>query len=658
MDCRVINMYICNQIYTSMLNIQDQLKNTFRLLKIEWEEDLAQYKKKFLYTSIADKKEEGVCWYPVYLKKFKIGHGERVIIELERPDTNYAHIFQSGKSVSIFSTQEGFHHQRINGVINQVKKEVMVVTIQVDEIPEWMHKGKMGVDLLFDEASYREMEYTMKAVIKAEKGRIGELKHILLGEQAASFDTKLFENNPLLNSSQNNAVALVSNAKDVAIIHGPPGTGKTTTLVSAIAQSLERYPQVLVCAPSNAAVDLLVEKLIEKNIATLRLGHPARVDDAILNQTLDAKLAMHESYRDLKKVKKSAEEYRKLAFKYKRSFGPEERAQRKRLLDEAGRLKDEAEQLEDYITHDVFQRTQVFATTLVGASSHALKGMEFPVVFIDEAAQGLEPATWIPILKAKKVVMAGDHCQLPPTIKSNDASKAGLSETLFEKVIKRQANVSQMLQEQYRMPETIMGFSSRYFYHSGLTAASNTLTHFLQENEPVMEFIDTAGAGYQDQQEQESLSTYNPDEAKFTLQHLENLLKRVGIGTIKTQGWTIGLIAPYRAQVRKFNELIFESYAYPNLRSFSELLTIDSIDGFQGQERDIIVISLVRSNSKGEIGFLSDVRRMNVALTRAKRKLVVIGDSATLCTHEFYREFLDYVEEKGCYKSVYEFMEE
>ncbi|UJP65038.1 AAA domain-containing protein [Mongoliitalea daihaiensis] len=640
-----------------MSKIQDQLKNTLRLLKIEWEEDLAQYKKKFMYTSIADKKEEGVCWYPVLLKKMKIGHGERVIVDLERLDIGYAHVFQSGKSVSIFSTLEGFHHQRVSGVINQVKKDVMIITIQVDEVPEWMHKGKMGIDLLFDEASYREMEFAMKSVIKADKGRIGELKNILLGESEAALDTKILPSTSLLNPSQNNAVSLVTQTKDIAIIHGPPGTGKTTTLVQAIVHSLKQYPQVLVCAPSNAAVDLVVEKLLEENIHTLRLGHPARVDDAILSQTLDAKLAMHESFRDLKKARKAADEYRKLAFKYKRSFGPEERAQRKRLLDEAGRLKSEAEQLEDYITYDVFQKTQVFATTLVGASAHALKGVEFPVVFIDEAGQGLEPATWIPILKAKKVVMAGDHCQLPPTIKSYEAAKAGLSETLFEKVIKRQPYVSQMLQEQYRMPETIMGFSSQYFYHSGLKAAPHTLTHYLSEDEPVMEFIDTAGAGFQEQQEQESLSTYNPEEATFVLQHLESLLKRVGIAKIKTNAWTIGLIAPYRAQVRKFNELIFGSYAFPNLRSFSELLTIDSIDGFQGQERDIIFISLVRSNSKGEIGFLSDVRRMNVALTRAKRKLVVVGDSATLGSHEFYREFLDYMEEKGCYRSVYEFLD-
>ena len=640
-----------------MANIQEELKHSLKLLKQEWEEDLSQYKKKFLYTSISDKKEEGVCWYPVLLKKSKIGFGERVLVELERLDTNYSHVFQSGKSVSIFSSHEQGNGQRINGVINNVKKDVMTVTLQVDEVPDWLQQGKIGIDLLFDEASYREMEATMKAVIKAERGRLGQFKEILLGEKNPEMEEVLFTEMPSLNPSQNAALRLVKSSKDVAIIHGPPGTGKTTTLIAAILQTLQQYRQVLVCAPSNAAVDLLVEKLVQNQVSTLRIGHPARVDDNILNQTLDAKIALHDSYKDLKRLRKSADEYRALGNKYKRHFGPEERMQRKRLLDEASRYREDAENLENYIAYDIFQRTQVVASTLVGASNAALKGMEFPVVFIDEAAQGLEAATWIPLLKAHKVVMAGDHCQLPPTIKSYEASRSGLGETLFEKVIKRKPESSKMLSLQYRMPELVMGFSSKYFYHGGLQAAQNTLQHFLAEEEPVMEFIDTAGSGFNEQQEQESLSTFNAEEAKFALRHLENLIKRIGIGKIKEQAWNIGLIAPYKAQVRKFQELLFSTYEYPNLRSFSELLTIDSVDGFQGQERDIIVISLVRSNAQGEIGFLSDTRRMNVALTRAKRKLIVIGDSATLSSHPFYQDFLDYVEAKGCYKSIYEYWE-
>ncbi|MCH6201158.1 AAA domain-containing protein [Aquiflexum sp. LQ15W] len=640
-----------------MGNIQEELRNSLKLLKQEWEEDLQQHKKKFLYTSISDKKEEGVCWYPVQLKKTKIGFGERLILEFERFDTGAPHVFQSGKSVSIFSNQPQFQSRRVNGVINQVKRDTMIVTLQAEDVPDWMHQGKLGIDLLFDEASYREMESAMKAVIKSDKGRLGELKEILLGERAPVLiisDSKKVNH---LNLSQNEALDLVKFSKDVAIIHGPPGTGKTTTLVAAIVQALEECRQVLVCAPSNSAVDYLVEKLLDYKVRSLRIGHPARVEDHILSQTLDAKIAMHDSYKDLKRLKKSADDYRKLGQKHKRTFGPEERMQRRRLLDEAARCKDEAQSLEDYITYDIFQDTQVFACTLVGAANSALKGMSFPVVFIDEAAQGLEAAAWIPIQKAAKVVMAGDHCQLPPTIKSYEAAKNGLSETLFEKVIKRKPDASKMLSLQYRMPELIMGFSGKYFYHNGLKAADNTLQHYLTAEEPVLEYIDTAGTGFTEQQEEESLSTFNLEEARFSLRYLENLLKRIGIAEIKNKQWNIGLIAPYRAQVRRFNELVFESYEFPNLRSFSELLTIDSIDGFQGQERDIIVISLVRSNAKGEIGFLADTRRMNVALTRAKRKLIVVGDSSTLSIHPFYNSFFDYIDANSCYKSVYEYLE-
>jgi superfamily I DNA and/or RNA helicase len=642
-----------------MPNIHEELKNSLKLLKQEWEEDLDQFKRKFLYSSISDKKKEGICWYPVQLKKSKLGFGDRWIVELERFDSGQSHLFQSGKSVSVFTNLDNQISSiaRINGVINQVKNDIMTVTFQVEELPDWLNKGKTGVDLLFDEASYREMEAALKAVIKSEKSRLGELKEVLLGEKEAVFFEMDEVSEVELNPSQEDALLLAASAKDVAIIHGPPGTGKTTTLVASIKRAVEKHKQVLVCAPSNAAVDLLVEKISEAGINTLRIGHPARVEDHILNKTLDAKISMHESYRDLKKLKRKAEEYRKLGQKYKRTFGPEERMQKRRLFDEAKRCKDEADHLEEYITFDVFQQTKVIASTLVGASNSVLKGMKFPVVFIDEAAQGLEAATWIPIQKAEKVVMAGDHFQLPPTIKSFEAAKGGLRETLFEKIIKRQPKASKMLTLQYRMPDMIMGFSSRYFYEGRLLAAENTEKHFLDRQEPVLEYIDTAGSGYMEQLEEESLSTYNTDEAIFSLKYLEEMIKRIGIAKIKTNLWSIGLIAPYKAQVRKFNELLFDTYNFPNLRSFSDFLTIDSIDGFQGQERDIIIISLVRSNPKGEIGFLSDTRRMNVALTRAKRKLVVIGDSATLSVHPFYQAFLDYIDEKGCYRSIYEFLE-
>ena len=641
-----------------MSNINEELKQGLKLLKLEWSEDLAQYKKKFLNTSIADKKKEGITWHPVQLKKSKIGMGERLLVEVERLDSGYPSAFSSGKSVTFFSTQDGYHipENRINGVINQVKQDMMVVTLQADEIPDWMQGSRLGVDLLFDEASYREMESALKKVMAGENLRLAELRDISLGEKSPKFKDVPLTEFPGLNHSQNLACQKIASAQDFAIVHGPPGTGKTTTLIAAIRQAVEMGLSILVTAPSNAAVDLLVEKLVDSGISTLRLGHPARVEEKILNQTLDAKIAFHDSYRDLKKLRKETEAYLKLAKQYKRNFGPEEREQRKLMFQEVSRIREAASHLEDYIRSDIFQRTQVFASTLVGASSSNLRGMVFDVVFIDEAAQGLEAATWIPILKAKKVVFAGDHCQLPPTIKSYEAAKFGLSTTLFEKIIHRQPQTAQMLEVQYRMPEEIMGFSNEWFYQGRLQAAENTQKHALTLDEPVLEWIDTAGSGYADQVEAESLSTFNPDEARFACTYLNDTLKRIGFARFKQENWTIGLIAPYSAQVRMLRHLIFDTFEFPNLKAFSDLITIDTVDGFQGQERDLMLISLTRSNEKGEIGFLADERRMNVALTRAKRKLILIGDSSTLAQNPFFDSLLGYVEEKGAYRSVYEFL--
>lgn len=641
-----------------MPNSLDELKTGLTLLQLEWREDLAQYKKKFLNTSVADKKKEGITWHPILLKKSKIGMGERLIIEVERTDNNYPSSFSSGKSVSFFSTQDGYHSPefRVNGVVNQAKKDTLVVTLQADEVPDWMESGRLGVDLLFDEASYREMESALKKVLAAQQPQLVQFREMVYGELRPRQKEVIPLTLPDLNFSQVLACQKIASAEDMAVVHGPPGTGKTTTLIAAIEQAVIAQQRILVCAPSNAAVDLLVEKLVDRGIATLRLGHPARVEEKILNQTLDAKLAFHDSYRDLKKLRKETESYLQLAKQYKRNFGPEERAQRKLLYQEVSRIREAAEQLEEYIRTDIYQKTQVFASTLVGAGSNYLKGMVFDLVFIDEAAQGLEAATWIPILKAKKVVFAGDHCQLPPTIKSQEAARQGLSITLFEKIIQRHPAAAQMLQVQYRMPEVVMGFSNGQFYGGQLEAAENTIHHAFGEDEPVLEWVDTAGSGYSEQSEAESLSTFNPEEAKFVCQYLNDTILRIGFGLFKEKGWTIGLIAPYSAQVRRLRHLIFDTYDYPNLRAFSDLITIDTVDGFQGQERDLMLLSMTRSNERGEIGFLSDKRRMNVALTRAKRKLIVIGDSSTLAQHDFFDALLRYVEEKGSYRSVWEFL--
>src|SRR5690606_36804157 len=304
----------------------------------------------------------------------------------------------------------------------------------------------------------------------------------------------------------------------------------------------------------------------------------------MLSLTVDAQMVQHPSYKDLKKLRKAAEEYRSMGRKYRRHFGNAERMQRRRLFEEADQLKEEALSLENYIVYDIFKHTQVVASTLVGANGPSLKGMKFPVVFIDEAGQGLEPATWIPVLKAEKVVLAGDHCQLPPTIKSFEAAKAGLSETLFEKAIKRQGQAFMMLNLQYRMPELIMGFSAKQFYDNGLKAAPNTLDHYLSPEEPVLTFIDTAGSGYAEEQEEDTLSSFNVEEANLALQVLEALLSRVGVDEFSRQQWTVGLISPYRAQVRRFRELLLEN-SYPAIKALQEAITIDSIDAFRSEER-------------------------------------------------------------------------
>ncbi len=638
-----------------MDKVDEELKKGLELLKKEWQEDLAQYKAKFLNTSIADRKTAGITWHPIQLRKSRIGMGERLIIEIERMDSKQGSSFGSGKSVSFFTTNERFQsgENRVKGVVNQVRQDSMTVTIQEDEVPDWMEHSRLGVDLLFDEASYREMEYSLKTLIKGNRSRNKELKNILLGDDSASVFSRAKLLPSQLNESQKQACSLIQDAQDVAIVHGPPGTGKTSTLIQAILESVSAGKSVLVCAPSNAAVDLMVEGLVDIGIETTRFGHPARVEEKILNQTIDAKIALHSSFADLKKLRKDTDQYLRLAKQYKRSFGPKERAQRKLMFGEVTKLREAAKSLEEYIHYDVFQRTKVFATTLVGASSNQLRGLEFDEVFIDEAAQGLEAATWIPIQKAKKVIFAGDHCQLPPTIKSYEAAKEGLSKTLFEKVISRKPQAAKMLEVQYRMPDAIMGFSNQHFYDGKLRSAEDTASHIL-ENQSPLSWIDTAGAGFNEQKEVESLSTFNPREGKFLCKYLNDVLVEIGIGRIKENRWSIGLIAPYSAQVRYLKSLIFDSFEFPNLRAFPDLITIDTVDGFQGQERDFIFISLVRSNEQGEIGFLSEERRMNVALTRAKRKLVLVGDSATLASNEFYSSLLEYVESNGEYKSIWE----
>jgi ATP-dependent RNA/DNA helicase IGHMBP2 len=639
-----------------MTKSTEELRKVYDLLKLEKEADLEYYRQKVLNASLEQRKKDGMCWYPVTLTSQRYSMGEKIIIKLNRTtEINRPHVFQSGKIVSFFANINK-QPPSVSGVVNEVRGNQMTITLNHNQMPEWTEYASLGVDLLFDEMAYREMNKALKKVIDAKNDRLLELREILLGKQTANFSQHTPFSVPTLNESQNAALNRVLDAEDVAIIHGPPGTGKTTTMVQAIVQTVKREDSVLVCAPSNAAVDLLTEKLSDEGLSVVRLGHPARVTDVNLSKTIDAQITSHEYYKELKKLRRKAEEFRALGFKYKRKYGRAERQQRQQLLQESTRMREDAEQLEHYIVADILTKTDVVTSTLVGASAQLIRGMRFRTVFIDEAAQALEAASWIPILKAERAIFAGDHFQLPPTVKSYEAGRQGLGETLMEKCTKRHRAlgrpVDTMLQIQYRMHQQIMNFSGQYFYKGQLQAHESVKDRLLSPDIPPMTFIDTAGCGYKEKKDPESLSTYNEEEAQLVLQHLADTVEMVGVERILDEKLEIGVTAPYRAQTKLLTER-FEGFE--NLQAIKDQVTIDTVDAFQGRERDIIYISLVRSNSEGVIGFLADERRMNVAMTRAKMRLVMIGDSATLGSNDFYNQILDYVQEIGNYQSAFEF---
>ena len=637
-----------------MTSIQ-QLQTTLDLIKLERQADLEQYRQKVVLRSLHQRTKEGVTWYPVRLNRDYIGTGERIIVELERTNNlDLPHSFQSGKLVSLFCNASGKpEKEHANGVVNYVSENTLVITLNGDDLPSWIDDGLLGVDVMFDEMTYKEMEHSMKLVMKAEGNRLAALREVLLGDAKSRIPTNdlIHHTSSILNESQNQALQTILNTSDVAFIHGPPGTGKTTTLTQAILFTTKIESQVLVCTPSNASIDLLVEKLSELGLNVIRIGHPARVTEQTLSKTLDARIAAHPNFSELRVLRKKLEQLKSIAFKYKRNFGHHEREQKRMMKEEVRLLKSDADLLEFYIVNDLLSKAEVICCTLVGSSHPVLRGKKFKTVFIDEAAQALEPACWIPILKSERVILAGDHCQLPPTIKSLEAARSGLSKTLFEKGLEKHPDHTSMLKVQYRMHRHIMQFSSHYFYDGELVAHDSVKNELLRPHQSPVEFVDTAGCGYNEAQDPESLSRFNLEEAQLLIRLTENLVEDVGMEAWIQQNLTMGIITPYRAQVDCLHKLAESSTV---LEPLHKLITINTVDAFQGQERDVIVISFVRSNNTGEVGFLSDIRRTNVAMTRARKKLIIIGDSATLGSHPFYVELLEYVQKEGFYKSVYE----
>ena len=567
------------------------------------------------------------------------------------------HQFSAGKNVTLFSNKQSDELQELTGTIKQSNKNKMKLIMHTDELPDWCYDGKLGVNIQFDDNSYIEMQKALDEVIGAKHNRVAELREIIEGNEPPTFekvDDAIVI--PQLNFSQNRAVRHILSANDMAVVHGPPGTGKTTTIVQAIRLVLQTEKQVLVCAPTNTAVDLLTEKLIEQGINVLRVGHPARVSEDLLKSTIDGQIQMHENYKDIKSLRRNAEEYFKMASKYKRAMGRDDYKQRTLYYTEARNCIKESRLLEDYIVNSLFENSQVICCTPVTSNNKTLAKKRFNTLFFDEASQALEAISWIPLLKCNRVIFSGDHFQLPPVVKSAKAKQEGLDKTMLDRCTKIDA-ISTLLNRQYRMHQHIMQFSNAYFYNNELEADATVKDTLLSLNEDIdilhipVELIDTAGCSFDEVQNPETLSLSNKGEADLVFKHLELLLQQYQHAG-ETTKLDIGIISPYKEQ----RELLKES-----LQNFdySEYLVneldVKTIDGFQGEERDVIYISLVRSNPNSEIGFLSDIRRMNVALTRAKKKLVVIMDTATIGNHPFYKKFIEYCEINNFYKSAWEY---
>ena len=633
----------------------DYFKRLQELLQVEREEDKQTYLNLMRSSSVAERRANGLTWYPIAIRGTELSKAEYLTVELERTThTDVAHQLRFGASAMLFSNHDP-QNDHIEGTITYAGGNRIKLSFRTDELPEWADNGKLGVDLLFDDNSYDEMQHALKlAITLSEKREEGKLISVLTGNTKPTFDTtQPTYTNARLNSTQNAAVNKILQANDLAIVHGPPGTGKTTTLVQAIKALIAKgEKQVLVVAPSNTAVDLLSDKLSDEGLNVLRVGNPARVSERLTSLTLDNKMSDHATMKDIKRLKKQASEFKNMAHKYKRNFGKAEREQRKALFDEAYKIMKDVDRMEQYIIDDVVNKAQVITATPVGSNHYTVRGLRYDTVVIDEAGQALEPACWISILKGKKVVLAGDPFQLPPTVKSNAAAKNGLSITLLEKDIMLHPDAVTLLEEQYRMHEHIMGYPSGVFYEKRLKAHESVAGHLVHPEDMPVEYVDTAGCGFDEKIEQARIS--NPEEAALLMKHLTKLVADIAPLFNGLNFPTVAIISPYREQVYVLQELLVHA---PDLHPYRDKIAINTIDSFQGQERDIVYISMTRTNADGIIGFLADIRRMNVAMTRARKKLVVIGDSATLSRDSFYANFITYCETLNAYRSAWEYMD-
>lgn len=631
----------------------DYFRQLALALKQEWQEDKLNFDEQVRLSSVQDRRANGYSWYPVAIRDTELGKGDYLTVQFERTThTEIPHLFRFGGAATLFSQHQP-DTNRLEGIITHVSGNTLKINFRTEELPDWADDGKLGIDLAFDDNSYEEMRKALQlADSLKDKREEGRLIRILTGEETPTWRREESSfTSAALNESQQAAVRKIIDAQDLAIVHGPPGTGKTTTLIEAIKiLCLTEKGPLLVVAPSNAAVDLLSEKAADAGCSVLRIGNPVRVSEKLQALTLDVKLATHPRMKEIRRMKKQADEYRTMAHKYKRSFGKAEWEQRKALFKEVRAIMKEVDNTMEYMTRDIIEKSQVITATLVGAAHYTITDLRYAVVIMDEATQALEPAAWIPILKTRKLVLAGDHQQLAPTVKSQAAAEAGLSTSLFEKLVQRWRETVTMLTTQYRMNAGIMEFSNRKFYEGKLLADAFVADHTIFPGDAPFLFIDTAGCGFEEKQV--GTSTSNPEEAAFLVNYFIRYWKEVTEAGIPAKDLSIGIIAPYKEQLEAIRKAVENAGSVP----FIQQLSINTVDSFQGQERDIILISMTRSNPDSRIGFLSEIRRMNVAMTRAKKKLVIIGDSSTLAQHAFYSELIELAEQRKAYQSAWEYM--
>lgn len=611
------------------------------LLRMEYEYEKEEFRQQTGTMEVERKVRRGDCWYPVKAGRSYYNSLNQLVLEISRTDNaDIEHHFEYGRPVCFFRRasdgQVIFLPQ--TGTVNYADDTRMVVAMpNAGSVSEVLAIDPLGVQLYFDETSYRTMFEALERVLRAKGNRLEQLRDVLLGGVQPGFRALYPVRFPWLNPTQEAAVNKVLCARDVAVVHGPPGTGKTTTLVEAIYETLHREPQVMVCAQSNMAVDWIAEKLTDRGVNVLRIGNPTRVNDKMLSFTYERRFESHPSYPELWSIRK---ELRQLGGKARRGTFDE----RERVRSRMGRLRERATALEVQINADLFDNAHVIASTLVSSNHRVLGGRHFGTLFIDEAAQALEAACWIAICKADRVILAGDHQQLPPTVKCHEAARGGLDRTLMEKIVAEKPQAVSLLQVQYRMNEAIMHFSSGWFYKGMLQAAPEVRHLGILDWDSPITWIDTSDKHFKEAFVGESFGRINKEEADLLLSELETYIGRIGGERILGESIDFGIISPYKAQVQYLRGKIRNS---ADLRPYRPLLTVNTVDGFQGQERDVIFISLVRANENGQIGFLNDLRRMNVAITRARMKLVILGEAATLGRHPFYRKLLDYIQETG-----------